>query len=109
MRADFPASVLPRRIRQRHLSVFDAQESNAFIWREGRLSDDRRPRQLLRCMSVREKRVGGDMRGIVVALLLCPSMAIADQTVETKDGRQILLRDDGSYRVLPSGPTTCQN
>ena len=30
-------------------------------------------------------------------------VAIAEETVETTDGRLILLRDDGRYEILPAG------
>ena len=30
--------------------------------------------------------------------------AAAEETVETTDGRRILLRDDGRYEILPAGP-----
>jgi hypothetical protein len=48
------------------------------------------------------------MKGIVIAILLCPCLAWADQTVETEDGQRILLRDDGTYQRVTSDPMSCK-
>ena len=49
------------------------------------------------------------MRGFVAALMLYPCTALADHTVETKDGDLIVLRDDGTYSVLKETPFTCKH
>ena len=48
------------------------------------------------------------MRGFVAALMLCPCTALADHTVETKDGDRIVLRNDGTYSVLKDESFSCK-
>jgi hypothetical protein len=47
--------------------------------------------------------------GVVGLLMLWPSLALADEVVETKDGRRLLLRDNGTYEVAPSQGVRCKN
>jgi hypothetical protein len=49
------------------------------------------------------------VRYIVALLVLLPLIAFADETVETKDGRRLLLRDNGTYQVVPAQGLRCKN
>lgn len=41
---------------------------------------------------------------LITLLTVIPAMAIADQSVITKDGKEVLLKDDGSWEYIAHIP-----
>jgi hypothetical protein len=48
------------------------------------------------------------MKRMLAVLLLWPGIALADRTVETKQGERITLRSDGTYEILGPKSDRCK-
>jgi hypothetical protein len=48
------------------------------------------------------------MKQMLAVLLLWPGIALADRTVETRQGEHIILRSDGTYEILGPKPDGCK-